>query len=324
MSRVYLDLKNGKWNEVAKSDFWIDKYLLNKLKAVKKIQSKNWDSVILIDGMERSGKSVLGMLCGWYLSHGLMNENNFARGLEDCAKKIAELPDRSVLFVDEGSTIFGSKDTMGKQQKILMKILDVVGQKNLIFIICLPCVFDLNKTIAVRRSKFLLHVYPDIEYNRGKYAYWGENTKKKLYRIGKKDFDSYEYPRAEFVGQYFDFHPPFYEKYLKEVKMESLRQVLAHAKVELDPVESVKAKELEIMKRMREEQGLSYAKIGVALGYSDNTVRKRLFEDENRLSALEKTKIEVLTAPIFKPLKIIELSQEKENNPSINRPILAQ
>jgi hypothetical protein len=226
MARVYLRLEGKKWVETQQSDFWLDRALYDKLKSLKKIQSKEWDGVIIIDGQERSGKSILGMACGWYLSGGKMTEKNFATGIKDCAKKISELPDGSVLQIDEGSLMFSGKDSLNKQVKQLMKILDVVGQKNIIFIVCLPCFFDLNKTIAVRRSKFLCHVYPDKEYNRGNYAFWGENAKKKLYRIGKKNYDSYAYPVATFIGKFPHFKPPFYDKYIKKIKKESLREVL--------------------------------------------------------------------------------------------------
>jgi len=229
MARVYLDYDGKKWKEVEKSDFWIDKFLYEKLQNLKMIQEKEWDGVILIDGKERSGKSTLGMICGWYLSNGNITERNFARGLSDAALKISELPDKSVLVVDEGSTLFSSKDSSTQLQKKLIKILDVVGQKNLIIIICLPCFFDLNKTIAVRRSLFLCHVYPDDKYDRGQYAFWGERPKARLYRLGKKDFDSYGYPKADFIGEYFKFRPPFYEKYLKNIKAQSLKEVLEAA-----------------------------------------------------------------------------------------------
>lgn len=229
MARVYLEFVEGKWKEVEKSDFWMDRKLLDKLNSLKKIQKKNWDGVLLVDGQERSGKSVLGMICGWYLSDCTLSLNNFALGLDDVAEKIASIPDRSVIILDEGSTIFASKKASNKLQKNLMEILDVVGQKNLFFIVILPCFFDLNKTIAVRRSKFLLHVYPDEDYNRGRYAFWGESLKSSLYRIGKKNFDSYAFPYAEFVGVYPDFHVPFYEDYTTKIKKETLKKVLMNA-----------------------------------------------------------------------------------------------
>jgi len=230
MVRVYLELKGNEWREVEKSDFWIDKLLLKKLKGLKKIQDEKWDGVIIIDGKERSGKSVLGMLIGWYLSKGKIGIQNFARGLEDAANKIANLPDKSVLIVDEGSLVFSSKDSQSGAQKKLIKLMDVVGQKNMIFIICLPCFFDLNKTVAVRRSLFLCHVSPGDEYKRGTFVYWGEKDKKKLYIFGKKNYDSYTYPSPTFpVGTYMDFEPPFYKEYLEIVKKESLEEVMREA-----------------------------------------------------------------------------------------------
>ena len=229
MARVYLEFNNGTWNEVDKSNFWIDRALLNKLIALKIIQQKKWDGVLIVDGKERSGKSVLGMIMGWFMSNCSLTINNFAKGLDDAARKIASLPDKSVLILDEGSLVFSSKDSNTSVQKKLIKIMDVVGQKNMIFIICMPCFFDLNKTIAVRRSLFLCHVYPNEEYDRGQYAFWGERKKKVLYMSGKKNFDSYSFPEAEFVGEYLDFEPPFYKEYLEMVKKESLNEVLKDA-----------------------------------------------------------------------------------------------
>jgi len=230
MVRVHLELKDNQWNEVETSKFWLHEELLIKLRNLEKIQKKGWDGVIIVDGKERSGKSKLAMTMGWYFSKGALTEKNFASGLNDAAEKIAELPDSSVIIVDEGSLMFSSKDSSTAKQKLLIKLLDVVGQKNLIFIICLPCFFDLNKTIAVRRSLFLLHVYPDMEYNRGRFVFFGESTKAKLYKFGKKNFDSYAYPQADFQGDYLDFTPPFYEQYLEIIKKKSLDEALTAAK----------------------------------------------------------------------------------------------
>jgi hypothetical protein len=283
MARVYLTLNNNKWEIVDNSNFWLDKPMLNMLNSVRSIQKKGWDGVILIDGMERSGKSTLAMICGWYLSNGTLSENNFASGLTDCAKKIQDLPDGSVLIVDEGSIVFSSRDAMNKEQRKLMQILDVVGQKNLVFIICLPCLFDLNKTIALRRSKFLLHVYPDSEYNRGNYAFWGEKLKKKLYSYGKKNFDSYEYPPAEFIGKYFQFKPPFWDIYTEKIKKESLREVLKNATEGLDAEARAKSKLLKVLKNLKQKYpDLTLRELGRIFEVEHSTIQYWLFEIEKK------------------------------------------
>jgi hypothetical protein len=196
-------------------NFYMDGYLKAKLDNVKKIISKNWDAVILIDGKERSGKSTLGFACAWYLSEGKITIDNISKDTEDAIRKIEMLPDKSILFVDEGSMSFSSKDAMRREQRKIMKILDVVGQKNLCIIIILPSFFDLTKAIATRRARFLLHVYTDEELNRGRFSYFGEKKLKKLYEYGRKNFGSYDKPEADFIGRFTDFKVPFFEEYLK-------------------------------------------------------------------------------------------------------------
>lgn len=274
MARVYLKFHRGEWKEVAKSDFWIDRPLYKRLLALKSIQKKNWDGVIIIDGKERSGKSVLGMVMGWFLSDTTLGINNFARGLDDAARKISTLPDGSVLIMDEGSLVFSSKDSMSTTQRKLIKLMDVVGQKNMVFIICLPCYFDLNKTIAVRRSLFMLHVYPDKDYNRGRYAFWGEYRKKILYKEGKKNFDSYARPTAEFIGMYLDFKPPFYEDYLEKVKKESLDEVMKDAMHQKNALDESRLKIGKICVNLKEKYNLSNQKIAEVIEMSEPTVRR--------------------------------------------------
>ena len=208
-------------------EFYLDDFLKQKLDTLKQIVYKrNWDGVILIDGLERVGKSTLGITIGYYLAEGNFTVNNICVDNDDAVSKIESFPDKSVLLVDEGSLVFNSKDAMKKEQKRLIKILNVVGQKNMIFIIVLPCFFDLAKQIAIRRSKFLLHCYTDNSLARGRFAYFGETAKKFLYVIGKKNFDSYEKPKRSKneLGRFTDFNP-FGQEYL-DTKKKSLFSAL--------------------------------------------------------------------------------------------------
>ncbi|MEI6850286.1 MAG: hypothetical protein WCK29_04580, partial [archaeon] len=210
-----------------------------------------------------------------YLSKGKLGLPNFCRGIADASKKIAGLPDKSVLIVDEASTVFSSKDGMTDATKKLLKIMDVVGQKNLIFILCLPCIFDLTKTIAVRRSLFLCHVYPDKQYNRGQYAYWGEKTKKELYIYGKKNFDSYKQPRYEYNGEYMDFKPPFYQEYLDIVKKESLNEVLNDA-MGKDSKRDIKLVEGEFYSVLKDKHNFKINDLIAIKGQSNDMIYERI------------------------------------------------
>jgi len=205
---------------IKEHEFYLDGYLKQKLDNIKEIINKNFDCVFLIDGDERIGKSTLGITCAYYISNGNFTVNNMCADSDDAVKKIENLPDKSVIFIDEGSLVFSSRDSMRKEQRKLIKIMNVVGQKNMVFIIVLPCFFDLNRQIAVRRSRFLLHCYADKKLNRGRFSYFGKKKKKMLFEIGKKNFDSYNKPKADFIGRFTNFNP-FGKEYL-ETKKKSL------------------------------------------------------------------------------------------------------
>jgi hypothetical protein len=288
MGRVYLEIKDNQWEEKENSNFWIDEALLNKLKSVEMIREKGWDAVLVVDGKERSGKSVLGMVMAWYLSKGKLTLDNFARGLSDAAEKIARLPDKSVLILDEASTVFASKDSMTEEGKQLIKIMDIVGQKNMVFILCLPSFFDLNKTMAVRRSLFLCHVYPDEAYNRGRYMFFGEKRKAYLYTEGKKRNDSYKVTDADFVGEYMDFEPPFYQEYKEIVKKESLKEVLSNAintNQWKNSHTAVRNREAVIAYKLKYVLNLKINQIKEIMGLSDQAIYERinLFKEQNMI-----------------------------------------
>ena len=206
--------------EINGKKLYLDNRLKAKLDNVKMIMRKGWDCIGLVDGIEGSGKSTLSFVCGWYISDGKITMHNICEGTEDAMKKLEKLEDGSVLIIDEGSLMFSSKDTMRKEQKHLIKILQVIRQKKMCLLIVSPSFFDLNKYIAVNRSRFLLHVYTDKDLTRGRFAYFSERKKHRLYVMGKKNYNSYAKPKSDFVGRYTNFDP-FGEEYQK-LKRKSL------------------------------------------------------------------------------------------------------
>lgn len=282
--RLYFDEKKKKWLEVPTKDwkqFEVDNLVKTinlhsklrvKLDNIKKIIKRKWDAVFLIDGHERIGKSTLGMTAAWYLSDAKLTIDNFASGMTDAAEKVEKLPDKSILFVDEGSLVFNSKDSMTREAKKLQKVLDVVGQKNMIFIIVLPSFFDLNKNIATRRSKFLLHVYTGNDMKRGRFTYFGPNKKRLLYALGKKNYGSYSKPRSDWLGGFDDFQLPFDDEY-KELKKKSLNEALnggamGDGKIKLGEIRALYVQR--IHKNFKDI--ISIPKLARAIGTNTNTI----------------------------------------------------
>jgi len=274
--KIEFDKEKKVWVELpsnSKKGLYIDKMLYSKLQNVKTIQQKGYDCVILLDGGRRKGKSILGMTIAWILSDCKLTINNFAIGTEDAKEKIKELPDRSLLIVDEGSAVFSSKDALKRELKELIKILDVVGMKEMTFIIILPSFFDLVKPIASRFSRFLIHIYTDEKLNRGRFAYFGEKEKRLLYVLGKKNFDSYTKPEANFVGRFTDFKVPFYEEYLK-LKRRTLLSIL-EGDVESTP-NTYRINVLKELIKNNESNGnqLTQKQLGILFNTSDRTIRR--------------------------------------------------
>lgn len=201
----------------------LDTYLKRKLDNVKKLMSKQWDVVFLIDGIEGSGKSTLSFICAWYIANGDITMKNICEGTEDAVEKLQNLPDGSVLIIDEGSLMFSSTEVMRREQRRLIKILNVIRQKCMCLIIVAPSFFNLNKYISVDRSRFLLHVYTGKDLQRGRFCYFGQKKKTLLYQIGKKKFNSYSKPSSNFVGRFQKFILPFDDEYQK-LKRKSLKE----------------------------------------------------------------------------------------------------
>lgn len=223
--RVFPDspeYNSKEWN--GKLVVTIHERLWEKVQNILYLKKKGYDSPIIIDGKRRTGKSTLEKTIA-YLIDPNITIKNFVAGLEDAPEAIEMANDDSVLCFDESSLNFASKDAMKKAQNQLLKIIDVVGQKRLTIIFVLPSFFELNRSIAVTHSLFLIHVYTDEKLNRGRFAYFGTQNKKKLYEIGKKNFGSYAKPKSDWTGTFRNFELPFEDEYIN-LKKESLRQAL--------------------------------------------------------------------------------------------------
>lgn len=223
--RLKYDKEKKEWIELDNyddpSDLTIEDLLLEKLKHIKLMQSKKWDCTFIICGIEGSGKSTIGFICGQYLSDMGLTLDNIANGSDDAIDKLRRLPDGSVLIVDEAELLFSSRETMTKEQKQLTKILMIIRQKRMVLILISPVFFDLSKYIAIDRSRFLIRTYTDQNLNRGFYGYWGTKKKMKLYHEGKKNHGQYYKPKANFYGKFIDYKLPFDDEYQK-VKLATL------------------------------------------------------------------------------------------------------
>lgn len=148
-----------------------------------------------------SGKSCLAQQAALYcdptfcLDRVVFNPEKFEEAIDNSK------PEQAIVY-DEAYGGLNSKSVLSSTSQILVKRMTEIGMKRLFIFIVMPCFFDMNKYIAIWRSRALLHVY-HANYNRGRFACWSGEKKKELYVLGKK-FYNYRKPHAEFIGRFTD------------------------------------------------------------------------------------------------------------------------
>jgi hypothetical protein len=101
-------------------------------------------------------------------------------------------------------------------------MLAEIRQKNLFVFVVMPTFFDLDKYVALWRSRALIHVYTAANFERGYFGFYNAERKKQLYILGKK-FYSYAKPKDNFHGRFTNFYPVD-EKAYRAKKLESLKR----------------------------------------------------------------------------------------------------
>lgn len=179
----------------------MDGYLKGILDESKKAIRKDMDLIFLIDGGERMGKSTLAQQCAYYmdptidLSRICFTPDEFRKAI------IAAEPYTAVIY-DEAYTGLNSRGTMSVINRALVSMLAEIGQKNLIIFVVMPTFFDLDKYVAIWRSRVLLHVFTGQDFERGYFAAYNETTKKYLYIEGKKFYEYKGRVKPNFFGRF--------------------------------------------------------------------------------------------------------------------------
>lgn len=200
--------------------FYMDGYLKGVLDEVKLSVLKDMDLIILVDGPERSGKSTLAQQCAAVVDP-TFNISRVCFTPNEFQKTITEAEPGQAVVYDEAYTGLNSRGTMSVINRALVSMLAEIGQKNLIIFVVMPTFFDLDKYVAIWRSKVLLHVYTGEKFQRGFFAAYNETTKKYLYIEGKKFYEYKGRVKPNFFGRF----PGVYtvnEKAYRQKKRDSL------------------------------------------------------------------------------------------------------
>lgn len=207
---------------------------LDRMKALV-LGGTDEDMVIIIDGRERSGKSVLALQVAKYLDPSF-DVDSVCYNAESFTKFIMNNRRRAVVY-DEAITGLNSSRRMEKSVILIDELLAQSGQKNLFTILVVPFFFELTKRTAVGRSEFLIHVRRDSAHRRGHYQVFDYANKRKLYFLGKRLFEYQVRGADAFYRGYFPHIYPVDEKAYRKKKAESLATFTHNKGISLTSVE---------------------------------------------------------------------------------------
>ncbi|KKM04547.1 hypothetical protein LCGC14_1763090 [marine sediment metagenome] len=147
-----------------------------------------------------SGKSVFAMQCAYFCDPTL-NLNRVAFTSKEFTDVITKAKKHEAVVYDEAYTGLSSRATMSVINRALVSMLAEIRQKNLFVFIVMPTFFDLDKYVALWRSRALFHVYVTKGFQRGYFRFYSMERKKILFVLGKKYYN-YSKPKDNFHGRF--------------------------------------------------------------------------------------------------------------------------
>jgi len=173
------------------------------------VQKKDFDYVIIVDGEEGSGKSVLGMQIAKVLDPNF-DIKNISYTPEDFVKSIKLAKKHECILFDETYNGLSSRSSLSQTNQLLVSNMMSMRQKNLYCILILPSVFMLDRYCVLHRAKGLFHVYLNEEGRRGTWVFYHKQRMKRLWLMGRK---LYDYSAVNYI-----LHGNFRDQYMVNEK----------------------------------------------------------------------------------------------------------
>lgn len=220
--------------EISGITYHIDNKLKSKWDKIKdgKLKKIDNDRVYVVDGRERTGKSVFTMQQACYIDPTLVNDLSricfSAEEFLDAIRKTdSDEKNTKCIIFDEAFRGLASRGAMSKINKTIVQALMEVGQKNLVLWIVLPSFFMLDLYPAMIRSNALFHIAQEKGTNKRVFYVYPHSKKGILYQNGIRKGWQYNI-RTQNKGRFYNNFPikllretgnRFYEEYLKKKRL---------------------------------------------------------------------------------------------------------
>ena len=197
------------------SDYYVAKILRSKWDKVKdgKLAELDQDRVYIVDGRERSGKSLFTIQQAYYIDKTIIEPKeakkrivfNAETFLSAIRETQSDKDETKVVIFDEAFRGLSSRSIMSRVNKSIIQALMEMGQKNLVVFIVLPSFFMLDLYPAMLRSSALFHIKRAKNSKLRSFHVYNYTKKSLLYQIGVRkgwQYKVYTQLRGRFYGKY--------------------------------------------------------------------------------------------------------------------------
>ena len=197
-------------------DAWLQRFLDKKVR--ERINKRDKDYVLLLDGYEGSGKSTLAQQIARYVDNSL-SLDRICMTADEFKEAILKAEKGQAVIYDEAVTGLTAGDSIGRVGRLLKSLMMQMRQKNLFVIVILPSVFEFNKYAVLSRAMSLFHTYE----SHGKMGFWTAFNRKALRLLYLKGKKTHSYKvhtpfRGRFYGKYTVDEEQYRDKKLKALE----------------------------------------------------------------------------------------------------------
>jgi len=179
------------------------------LDIAKDMQKKDFDTVFVVVGDERMGKSEFTLHCDEYLE---ATNNSIAMYKEKIGACLNSLDNKGIFHMDEAIDGFYAKEGMKNTNRELEKLFVVFGAKNFITFLLITDFFLLAPYFRYKRIKGMFWIY-----GRGKVCFFDKDG------IAKINHNHQKFKTREIRGAkplFYDHFPKYEGRLLKQYKSE--------------------------------------------------------------------------------------------------------
>lgn len=219
--------------EEQKINLRIGNLLKNNLDILKEFPKHDWDNVLLVVGGEGNGKTTFVKIASYYLDS-TVNIERWAYNAQQFEKILDrdDLPKGANVIWDESDEL--SQHWANNIVQVMKRKFKRIRKKNLTIWLITPTFFDMNKYLAISRSRVLFEVIAEPKYvdgkftaNRGWVNIFNRNSKRLLYVRGKKDWNmkAYKCEQWDNFGKVPNNYP-ISDEALEAKKDEAMKELL--------------------------------------------------------------------------------------------------